>query len=160
MQPKKKKKNYPGVKFWLDEAHSLTDSSEGAHINSIPIQTIFFQFYWCNRHIKLYEYEVHNILIQVYIADDGHSKFSLSTHIVKKMFFLAMRTFKMYCLSKFQKCNIVLLTVVTMWYIIFPELICLITGSLYLLTTFTQPPPSHRPLATTSLFSVSVSSFF
>ena len=60
--------------------------------------------------------------------------------------FLLMRTLKIYFLSNFQIYNIVLLTLVTMLCITPPGLICLITGSLYLLTTFTNfshsPPPT------------------
>ena len=49
-----------------------------------------------------------------------------------------METFKIYSLSNFQICNTVLLTLVTMLYVTSPGLIYLITGSLYLLTPFTQ----------------------
>ena len=70
-----------------------------------------------------------------------------------------MRTFHIYCLSNFQLYNTVVLTPVTMVYITFPELTYLITGSLYLLTTFSHfPHPNPPPLATTNLFSVSMSS--
>ena len=48
-----------------------------------------------------------------------------------------MRTFNVYSLNDFQIYSIVL-TIVTMLYITSPELIYLITGSLYLLTTFTR----------------------
>ena len=44
-----------------------------------------------------------------------------------------MRTFKIYTLSNFQKCNTILLTVVTMLYITYPWLI---TGNLYVLIAF------------------------
>ena len=49
----------------------------------------------------------------------------------------------------------VLLTVVIMLYIIFPELNSLITGSFYLLTTFTHLPCLQLPVSVTAnLFSV------
>ena len=48
-----------------------------------------------------------------------------------------MKTFKIYSFSNFQIYNKVLLTIVIMFYITSPELIYLITGSLYLLTPFT-----------------------
>ena len=72
---------------------------------------------------------------------------------------LVMRIFKIYSLSNFQICNTVLLTIVTMLYIIFPWFIYFITGNLYLLTTsihFAHP----LPLATTNLFSASMSLVF
>ena len=50
-------------------------------------------------------------------------------------FFLVTRTFK--SLTTF-KHNTVLLTIITVLYITFPGLICLKTGSLCLLTTFTH----------------------
>ena len=53
-----------------------------------------------------------------------------------------MRTFKIYSLSNLQICNTVLLTIVTMLCITSPWLIYFITGSLYLLTTFTQSIPN------------------
>ena len=55
-------------------------------------------------------------------------------------FFLVMKTFKIYSLSSFQ-IHSTLLTIVTMLYIISPELTYHITGSLYLLTTLTHLPP-------------------
>lgn len=52
-------------------------------------------------------------------------------------------------------------TVVTILYIALPELNYLITGSLYLLTTFTISPARYPPLlVTTSLFSVSMNLIF
>ena len=64
--------------------------------------------------------------------------------------FFMMRTLKIYSLSSFQMYNTVLLTVVSMLYVTFPGLIYLITGSLYLLTTFTNlsspnPTPTWQP---------------
>ena len=52
-----------------------------------------------------------------------------------------MRTFKIYSVSKFQVYSIVLLTIVPMLYIRSPELIHLITGSLYPLTHLPIFPP-------------------
>ena len=73
-----------------------------------------------------------------------------------------MRTFKIYFLRNFQIYNTILLTVVTMPYITSPRLICLITGSLYLLTTFTHF--SHSPTPTSgnhqSIPCIYESSFF
>ena len=81
-----------------------------------------------------------------------------------KLFFLVMRNFKIYSLCSFQICNTVLLTMVSMVCITSPWLIYFMTGSLYLLTSFT---PSHIFLptsmphlwATTNMFSVSISLF-
>lgn len=70
-----------------------------------------------------------------------------------------VRTLKIYSLSKFQVYDTVFLTVVTMLYIRSPELIHLITESLYLWTNTPHFPPSP-PLATTILFFGSMSSTF
>ena len=50
-----------------------------------------------------------------------------------------------YSLSHFQIHNTVLLTIVTMVYLTFPGPVYFITGSLYLLTTFTHFTPSQIP---------------
>ena len=70
-----------------------------------------------------------------------------------------MRTVNTYSLSNYQICSSVLLSTVSMLYITSPGLIYFITGSLYLLSPFTHfaHPPRPRPLAITSLFTVSVS---
>ena len=68
-----------------------------------------------------------------------------------------MRTFKIYSLSNFQICNMVLLITDIMLHITSPMLyiIYFITESLDLLTHFTHvAQPYHLPLATTYLFSV------
>ena len=68
-----------------------------------------------------------------------------------------MRTFKIYSLSNFQICNMVLLTTDIMLYITSSMLyiIYFITESLCLVTHFTHvAQPHHLPLATTYLFSV------
>ena len=60
--------------------------------------------------------------------------------------FIAVRTFKIYFLSNFQIYNTVLLPMVTMLNITYLELIYLITGSVYLWTTFTHfSHPPHKP---------------
>ena len=60
-------------------------------------------------------------------------------HLTKlQSFFLVMRMFKIYSFSNFQISNTILLTIVIMPYITSPALICLITGSEYLLTPFTH----------------------
>ena len=51
--------------------------------------------------------------------------------MVTNIFFLVLRTFKMYSLSNFQICSGVVLTTVIMLYITSPGLAYFITGSLY-----------------------------
>ena len=76
------------------------------------------------------------------------------------IFFLVMRTFKIYSLSNFQINNMVLLTLVAVLYITSLGLIS------YLKVCILQPPSllsftsQLPPLATTKLFSVSMSSVF
>ena len=71
--------------------------------------------------------------------------------------------FSIYCLSDLQKYNRILLTIVTMLYILSSGLIYLIARSLHLLTTFIHfahsPPPTsgNQPI---NLFSLSMSSGF
>ena len=80
----------------------------------------------------------------------------LSPHKVTILFLVI--TFKIYFFSKFQFCNTVLLTTVTMLYITCSWFIYFITGILYLLipfTHFTYPANLLLPLATPSLFSIS-----
>ena len=60
-------------------------------------------------------------------------------------FFLVMRNFMIYSRSDFHIYNIVLLTVFTMLYLISCGLICFITGSFYLLSTFTHLAPCSLP---------------
>ena len=62
-----------------------------------------------------------------------------SPHIVT-IFFLWVELLRSISLSSFQMYNIALLTIVTMWYITFPQLIYFISGSLYLLTIFIHFP--------------------
>ena len=83
-----------------------------------------------------------------------------------KIFFLVMRTFKIYYFSNLQICNTVLLTTVNMLYITSPWLLYFITRNLYLLTPsthFTHPPPSasgnHRSafcIYETGIFYISI----
>ena len=56
-------------------------------------------------------------------------------------FFFGVRTFKTYSLSNFQVYNRVLLATITMLYTRSSELILLITGSLYPLTSIFPPSP-------------------
>ena len=67
-------------------------------------------------------------------------------HHTHKIFFLVMRPYKNYFLSKFQICNTVL-TIVTMLYIASPWLTYFIIGILNLLTPFTHfiPPCFWQP---------------
>lgn len=77
------------------------------------------------------------------------------------LFFLWWELLRIYSPSNFQIYSIWLLTIVIMLYITSPELIYLISGSLYLLTTFTHfPHPSPPPQATTNLFCFYEFSFF
>ena len=70
---------------------------------------------------------------------------NIGTHTwLKKFFFLTMRTFKIYSISKI----VALLTIVTMAHIISPWLTYFTTRNVYLLTPFTHfsqlpPPPTH-----------------
>ena len=66
------------------------------------------------------------------------------------MIFLVIRIFKIYSLSNFEVYNTIVLTIVTMLYIISPELIHLITGSLCPLTPFIIFPHAHSPQPSTS----------
>ena len=54
----------------------------------------------------------------------------VNIHHLTVIFFLVMRTFKIYFVNTFPIYNTVMLTSATMLYIISPELINLITGSL------------------------------
>ena len=63
-----------------------------------------------------------------------------------------MRTFKIYSQ---ELSNILLLTIINILYIVYPELIYFVTKSLYSLTSFIHfPHPLHLSLAITSWFSV------
>ena len=72
------------------------------------------------------------------------------------LFVCVVRTLKIYSLSKFQVYNTVLLTIVTIPYIRFLELIHLIAGNLYSLTNISPFPPLPQHLATTFLLSGSM----
>ena len=56
-----------------------------------------------------------------------------------------VKTFKIYSLNTFQVYIIVLLTIVTILYVRSPELVHLITGSLYPLTSISPFPPPPAP---------------
>lgn len=68
-----------------------------------------------------------------------------------------VRTFKIYCLSNFQVCNTVLLTVVTTWYIRLLELAHFVSGNWYSLTNIFHTPYS---LTTAILLFLCVQFFF
>ena len=70
-------------------------------------------------------------------------------------FLWVVRTLKIYSLSKFQVCNTILLTIVTILYNRFPELIHFIIQTLYPLTNISPFPPPQT-LATTFLLSGSM----
>ena len=75
-----------------------------------------------------------------------------------KFYFFVLRTFKIYSLSSFQICNIILLIIVAILYITSPWCIYFMTESLYLFTLFTHfAHPPYPSLATSNLVSVSMS---
>lgn len=93
----------------------------------------------------------------MYISwNNYHNKLAFITSH-SSIFFFLMRTFKICCLSNFEIYSMVLLTVVTMVYIISPEIIHLITRSLFPLTTITHFP---HPKTTIKLLCISDVSFF
>lgn len=76
------------------------------------------------------------------ISHTSISSHYLCVYMHAHMHMYMVRTLKIYSLSNFQVHDIVLLTIVTMLYIIrFPEPTCLITRSLYSLTNI--PPFPH-----------------
>ena len=79
----------------------------------------------------------------VYIMKSLQSNYHLSPHTVT-IFFLVMRTLKIYCLSNFQIYNTELSTVVTMLYMT-SHGIYFITGSLYLSIIFIHFALLHPP---------------
>lgn len=68
-----------------------------------------------------------------------------------------MRTLRVYSLNNFQLYHTAVLTLLIMLYITSLVFIYLITGSLYLLTTFLQVPPPPTPPQ--NIFIISVRSF-
>ena len=68
---------------------------------------------------------------------------SFTSHVYFCM--CVVRTFKMYTFSNLHMYNTVLLTVFTMLYIKSPELIDLITGSLYSFSNISPFPPPLTP---------------
>lgn len=81
-------------------------------------------------------------------------------HHTSLYFFLIMGNFNIYSLSNFQIKNTVLLTLVTMLFITSPELIYIVTGNWYFLTTFTHFAHPYPQLLPTNLFSISMSLVF
>ena len=71
-----------------------------------------------------------------------------------------MKIFKIYSLSNFEVYNTIVLTIVIMLYIISPELIHLIIGSLCPLTPFTIFPHAHSPQPSTSGNHLSIRGFW
>ena len=104
-------------------------------------------------HIILYKFKVYNLLIwYIYVLQNDYQHSLANTCIITHNyhFFFVVRTFEIHSLSNFQVYNTLLLTVVTMLYLRSPELIPLITGSLYI---WSPSPifPCHLPLVTTIL---------
>ena len=98
-----------------------------------------------NWHITLCMLKVYNEMIWYMhmLWIDNYNR--VNTFITSPFYFL-VRTLKIYCLSNFQVNDTVLLTIVTMLYIRFLELIHLITGrSLYSLTNISQFFPPFSP---------------
>ena len=94
-----------------------------------------------NWHAALCKFKVYSILI--YISSEMITQWVLLTSIIsyrykKKKFSLIMTTFRIYSLSNFKIYHKIVLTMFFMFHITFPVLIYLITGGLYLLTTFIQ----------------------
>ena len=115
-------------------------------------------FLWCNNkkytNFKNWGIMTYSIMLVWGILHNDlvftHIYYKISTiclfHHTHKFFFLVMRTYKNYSLSKFQTCNTVL-TIVTMLYIASPWLTYFIIGILNLLTPFTHfiPPCFWQP---------------
>ena len=82
-------------------------------------------------------------------------------HVMKTFKMYCLSNYQIYCLSNYQIYNTVSFTIVTMLHILSPELICLAIQSLYLLVRQTHffQTLHPLPLATTGLFSISISSF-
>lgn len=83
-------------------------------------------------------------------------------HINAQNFFLVIGTLKIYRVSNFQIRNAVLLTVINVLCLMFPQLTCFITGSLYVLTPFahftpTPPTPANHQ---TVLSCLGIQSYF
>ena len=80
----------------------------------------------------------------------------------EKIFFLVMRTLRIYSLNNFHIQHTTVLIVFIMLYFTSLVLIYLIIGSLYLLTTFLQfllPSPPPQPLGATNLLYFSLNFF-
>ena len=105
----------------------------------------------------------HHIVQGSTVLQNDHNNSLVNIHHLTQLlvFFLVMRTFKIYYSSSnfqlstfnFQIYNTILLTIITMLHITSPRFTHLITGSLYLLITFIHfPHPSRRILACNSPF--------
>lgn len=82
----------------------------------------------------------------IYVAKSLPPKHYLTpaSHHVTILSFFVVKTLKIYSLSNFQVYNTVLLTIIPMLYIKYPELIHLLTGGLYCVTDIF--PFSHSPV--------------
>ena len=92
------------------------------------------------------------MILYLYISKNDQNKPSwhLSPYLITELF--VVRTFKIYSLSNFQICNMVL-TIVAMLCITSTRLLYVVTGSFHLLTTFTLFASLHSLLlASTNLF--------
>lgn len=78
------------------------------------------------------------------LQNDYQSSYHLSPHTVKVLF-LGWNLSKIYSLNNFQVYSALSLTIVTVLCIIYPQLMYLITESLYLLTTFIHFADSLHP---------------
>ena len=105
---------------------------EGGVFYTLPIRSmwakavvfIFSQFYRDSWNIALYYCKVYNMIWYVYILQNCHHKklFKHPSPHSYNIFFLIMRTFKIYSLNNFQVHSTVFLTIVIMLYITSPGL--------------------------------------
>lgn len=87
-----------------------------------------------NWHTTLYKFKVHSIITWPTYTEKLLTASSMT--IVIKIFFLVMRNFRIYSFNNFQIYYTAVLTVVIMLFLTSPVIIFLITGRLYVLTTF------------------------
>ena len=129
---------------------SISSPPQGLSINFLNWSIIDLQ----------HQFQMYNIIIQYLIYCKMIATISLVVchHTQFQKLFFVIRILKIYSHNNSQICNTVILTIVIMLYIISLRLICFITESLCLLASSLILPTLHPlPLATTSLFSVSVS---
>lgn len=116
----------------------------------------FMRYNW---HITLHQHKVCNLVTCLHIYWEMFTtirlvNISIAPHSYHFFFVCMVRTFQFYLrsvlrsISNFRVYHTVLLTIVTMLYVISPELIHLITGSLYPLTTFFPHPQPPQPSTT------------